>query len=488
MRDYELRRREHLADALALAPQLIERLDWPAERLAAHRLKRLRGLVGYAIDRSPWHRERLGGVDVAGLDEASLRELPPMTKTQLMENYDRILTDERLSLELVSDHLQSTATGSYLLERYSVITSGGSSGTRGVFVYDWEGWATKWVSIVRYLLRAKWTDPELGSRSARVALVMAGHSTHATAALSGTFSSPELIQIRFPVTLRDEEIVAGLNQAQPDFLVAYPSALHVLTFEAQAGRLRIAPRRVLTTAEPLLPEIRAAAETAWDVPVGNVYSCSEGGGTAVPCDHSRSHLSEDLLIVEPVDDHGQPVAEGKRSAKVYLTNLYNRALPLIRYELSDEVTVLAERCPCGSAHRRIGDIQGRLDDVFVYHGQRVHPHVFRSVLAGHAGVIEYRVRQTDQGASIAVRCGAPVDLRAVGGEIARALVGLGLTGAAVEVEAVDRLPRASGAGKLKRFVPLGLEAAQELEATGAHEARGGGKTGAGTACGELGLR
>ncbi len=39
--------------------------------------------------------------------------------------------------------------------------------------------------------------------------------------------------------------------------------------------------------------------------------------------------------------------------------------------------MLAEGCPCGSAHRCIGDIQGRLDDVFDYGGRRVHPHVFR---------------------------------------------------------------------------------------------------------------
>ena len=114
-----------------------------------------------AIDRSPWHRERLAGVDLDRLDEVSLRELPPMTKADLMENFDRIVTDERLSLELVNDHLQTVTTGSYLLDGYTAITSGGSTGERGVFVYDWDGWATFWVSCFRHLLRAKWSDPEL---------------------------------------------------------------------------------------------------------------------------------------------------------------------------------------------------------------------------------------------------------------------------------------------------------------------------------------
>ena len=253
--------------------------------------------------------------------------------------------------------------------------------------------------------------------------------------------------------------MAGLNEAQPDVLIAYPSALHVLSFEARAERLRIAPRQILSCSEPLLPEIRSAAEAAWGVRVGNVWGTSEGGGVAIPCEHARSHLSEDLVIVEPVDEDGRPVAPGERSAKVYLTNLFNQALPLIRYEITDEVTMLAEPCPCGSAHRCVSDIQGRLDDVFVYDGRRVHPHVFRSALGRHAGIVEYQVRQTAQGARIAVRCGGRVDLERLSAEIADGLATLGVARPVIDVTAVERLERDRGPAKLRRFVPLTAEPA-----------------------------
>jgi phenylacetate-coenzyme A ligase PaaK-like adenylate-forming protein len=457
MRDYETLRQLQQAYALGLAPRLIERLEWPADRLAVHRGQRLREFVAEAIARSPWHRDRLAGVDPRELDESSLRELPPMTKADLMENFDRIVTDERLSLELVNAHLRSVGAGAgrYLLDGYTAITSGGSTGERGVFVYDWNGWSTFWLSTFRQTLRAKWSDPELESRPVVLAWVTAAHFTHASAALARTFASPEFVNLRFPVTQPTADIVAGLNSVQPDFLIAYPSALHVLSFEARAGRLRIAPWRVLTCAEPLLPEIRAAAAAAWDAPVGNIWATSEGGGVGIPCDHSRSHLSEDLVIVEAVDEDGRPVAPGERSAKLYLTNLFNRALPLIRYEITDEVTIQTEPCPCGSAHRCVADIQGRLDDVFVYDGRRVHPHVFRSVLGRRPGVVEYQVRQTSMGAQIVVRCSAPVDVNRLGVEISHALGGLGLPDPVVDVTVVDRLERDPGPAKLRRFVPLG---------------------------------
>jgi phenylacetate-coenzyme A ligase PaaK-like adenylate-forming protein len=460
MRDYEALRQRHLDYAIGLAPRLIERLEWPAERLALHRRQRLRALVREAVDCSAWHRERLAGLDPDRLDESSLAELPPMTKTDLMENFDRIVTDERLSLEAVNDHLQTVTTGSYLFDRYTAVTSGGSTGERGAFVYDWEGWATFWLGMGRYLVRAKLRDGELASRPVVMGWVTAAHFTHATAALARTFASPDFVNVRFPVTLPTEDIVAGLNETAPDFLFAYPSALHVLAFEARAGRLRIAPRRILSLAEPLLPEIRAAAAEAWGSVVGNLWGASEGGVIGTACDESRTHLSEDLVIVEPVDEDGRPVGPGERSAKVYLTNLFNRALPLIRYEITDEVTIEAEPCPCGSAHRCVADILGRLDDVFDYDGRRVHPHAFRSVLGCHPGVVEYQVCQTRLGAHIAVRCGAPVEAERLGAEIRDALGGAGIPDPVVDVAVVERLERDPGPAKLRRFVPLGPDSAR----------------------------
>jgi len=365
MSEYEALRQRHVADAMALTPRLIDQLDWPAGRLAAHRTRQLRGLVRAAAERSPWYSKRLADVDIDRLDETTLAGLPVLTKAELMEHFDDIVTDRRLSLAQLERHLRTVETGSYLFGRYTAIMSSGSTGQRGVFVYDWDSWAVFWLSMFRGVLRVKLADPVLAERPAVLAAVAAAHFSHATAAMARTFSGAHLSSIRFPVTLPTEEIVAGLNQAQPDLMLAYPSVLYVLAREAMAGRLHIAPRRILAGAEPLLPEIRAAAEQAWGGKVINIWGTSEGGGTAVGCDQGGTHISEDQLIVEPVDLGGQPVAPGERSAKVFLTNLYNHALPLIRYEITDEVTVLPEPCPCGSAYRRIADVQGRLDDVFV---------------------------------------------------------------------------------------------------------------------------
>ncbi len=121
-----------MADAMAVAPQMIERLDWSADRLAAHRQQKLRAIVAHAVVGSPWHRERLAGVDLLRLDEDTLRGLPTMTKGDLMGNFDWIASDPRLTLAWVNAHFETVEENGYLFDRYTAITSGGSSGERGV--------------------------------------------------------------------------------------------------------------------------------------------------------------------------------------------------------------------------------------------------------------------------------------------------------------------------------------------------------------------
>ncbi len=186
-----------------------------------------------------------------------------------------------------------------------------------------------------------------------------------------------------------------------------------------------------------------------------MYGTSEAGPMGVGCWRGPGiHLCDDLVIIEPVDLAGRPVPPGVRSDKVYVTAIANPTLPLIRLELTDQVTFLDTPCACGSAHQLIADVEGRLDDLFTYPGgQVVHPHVFAAQLRRDRGIVEYQVRQTPAGAEVLV-VGAPADPPALGRAVVAAeLARLGLPDPAVEVRVVDRLER-QATGKVRRFRPL----------------------------------
>lgn len=452
MGTYEKQRARHVeAWGQALGDRMA-RLRWDRPTIDRHRRDALRALVAAAKVGSPWHAARLADVDAGSLELADLPSLPTMTKADLMGNFDDVVTDRRVTRAACETHLADLTTDRYLLDDLHVVASGGSSGERGVFVYGWDAWIDVHLGLGRRVIDDLFSSPPTDG-AARMGLVTAANATHMTTAVATTFASPAVDVRPFPVTLPVADIVAGLNDVQPGSLTTYASMLGVLAAEAAAGRLRVSPRRIVATSEPLLPEVRAAAEAAFGAPVANVWGTSEGGVMAVGCwqDHGM-HVNEDLVILEPVDADGRPVPAGERSAKVLLTNLFNPTQPLIRYELTDEVTFLDEPCACGSTHRRVADVQGRLDDVFAYGAVHVHPHVLRSVLGRHPEVVEYQVRQTASGVDVAVLGAVATDV--VAKDLADALAGAGLTGATASVAQVAALDRNPGTGKLRRFVPL----------------------------------
>jgi len=454
MKDYEQLRSTHLGEYTALLPAFIDEAYAPSGVIAARRLGRLRYFLRVAKERSAWYAKRLHAIDPDSATVESLRSIPPMTKLDLMANFDAILTDSRLSRTIVEDYLESLADDSYLLEEFHVVASGGSSGVRGVFVYDWAGWRTAAMLMRRFRTRAA---AALGiAPGAQQAVVGGAKATHMTFAFARLLDRGTNSVV--PATLSLEEIVARLNTLQPIVLLGYPSMLGALARQVAAGALEIAPRLVFGTGEPMFPGIREAMTAVWNAVVINHYASSEGA-IASDCGAGEGlHLNEDVCIFEPVDEQGNPVPAGIRSAKVYVTPLYNLAQPLIRYELTDEITVLEKACSCGSPLRLIDDIGGRADDVFRYGDVLVHPMVFRSRLGQHRHIIEYQVRQTDRGADIAVRAEGDVALGDLRVALERELTARGVTDAAVALHLVDKLDRMA-TGKLRRFVPLALERA-----------------------------
>jgi len=452
--DYDTVRQRHRAHAMAQLPAHVARLDWSADQVGAERDRRLRQLLAHARRLSPWHRARLAGIDVTTFSAPRLAELPVMTKDDLLGDFDRIVTDPRLRLRDVDAYLEHVTTGAYLFDEHHAIASGGSSGRRGVYVYDWEGWATYFLSIARGHAYDRRHDAALAAAPPVEGMIAADKPSHGSSAQGRTFSNPEVTIERIPITLPMTEVVQRLNALAPTTVRGYPSALHHLSFEAEAGRLRIAPLRIRCVGEALLPEVRTRLEATWRVPVHSQWIASEAGCLGYSCLRGRGlHLNDDLVVVEAVDDDGRPVPAGEPSAKIYVTNLFNLVLPLIRFEVTDEVTVIDGTCPCGSAHTWIEEVQGRLDESLHYpRGLTVHPIVLRSPLGRHSGVAEYQVRQTPRGVDVRLRLAGEVDLEDLRRDLVAGLARVGLADPQVVLTPVDHIDL-QASGKLKRFVP-----------------------------------
>lgn len=448
---YERMRTAHLHAVQAALDDHFARLDWSRDQIDRHRDQRLRMLLGYARERSPFHARRLRDLDASRASVADLASLPMMTKSDAQDEWDAIVTDRNLSRAWAERILAEQQWFSYTPADYQVFSSGGSSGVRGVYLWDWQLFVS--VACLAWRTQAR---AERGSPSAspmRLAVLEAGVPPHASTPLFDVPTAPGMETVVIAAGAPFDEVLAAVAAARPTHLVGYASVIGRLARAALAGELECRPVRVSTNSEPLLDEDRTAIREAWHAPIHNLWGSTEIGVQAVGCGVGEGlHVCEDEVVLERVDDDGVPVGPAEPAARTLATGLANRTFPFIRYDLGDQVEWLPGPCECGSAFARVADIGGRRDDDFQYGSIAVPASAFRHVLGTDPRVSEYQVTQTVAGADVLV-VGNP-DLDALKTSLIAALRRHGLPDSTVEIRDVDRIPRHHATGKLKRFIPL----------------------------------
>ena len=451
----EVSRQQHRSDVAAGIFSHARRLRWSAAKLEIERQRALRSLLAFAVGHSPFHADRLVGTDPAEFTEVQLSTLPVMTKKDMMAGFDGVVTDRRLTTDVIERHLTSVDEGGddYLFERYRVITSSGSSGLRGWYAYDWDEWTTLGLMASRSRLTMVDGSPRPPG-SATVNLLGSGATT-LSSAMSSFLAAADEPFIHLPMSTAIPELVDALNAAQPMVVQAYPSALDLMVREAKSDRLHIAPRYVESGGELLTERTRADIREVWGTEIDDCWGLSEGI-YAFSCPAGTGmHLPDDLIIVEPIDVDGNPVQSGVPAAKVYITNLYNHTQPLIRFEVNDALTVVEGPCACGSAHRRIEGLTGRNDVVFGYgSGIRIYPMVLGLAIEKERGLIEYQAQQTPRGVIIRAVVEPDLGTRQLLDRAEGVLRVAGLIDPEVTVELVDHIDRLPS-GKLCQFIATG---------------------------------
>jgi phenylacetate-CoA ligase len=432
--------------------ELLGHDGWTVDQLRAHQQARLDELVRYAAARSPYYRSLYAGMDLSG--PVTLEQLPSVSKDAIMRHFDDVLTDPRLRQ---ADLVRVLGRDQLYKRRFRVLSTSGATGGGGIFVISADEWRIHLAGLLR-------VNEYIGlrprvPRRRRVATIVSGHAMHVTGQMSRGLDVGLYNLLRLDATTPVESMVAPLNRHQPEFLYGYPSILELLAAEQQAGRLRIAPSTLVSCGEAHTVQTVGAIRAIWDVPWFNLYGATEAPVLAAQCPaHTGLHLFEDLAIVEVVDEHDQPVPAGRRGHRVLLTNLVNRTQPLIRYQLSDLVTLAAEPCPCGRPFRLLRAVDGRNDDILVMRDVPVSPGVFRNALAAIPGLRQYRIHHRQRG-STRLTVEAALDYTATAKQvrdaITTALATAGVTGAHIEVHVVDSISIADArdnAGKLRTII------------------------------------
>src|SRR5918999_3315566 len=175
---------------LALRHRLRQRDRWTRRQLEEHQDRALRLLREHAYARSPFY-----GRFHRGLADRPLSELPVLTKEMVMERFDELVTDPTVRLADVEAHFATLSGGDELFNgRYRVASTSGSTGRRGLFLWDPGEWAAVLASYNRSF---DWAGVGAGlTRRTRMAVVSSTTPWHQSARVGASVHSPWVPTLR----------------------------------------------------------------------------------------------------------------------------------------------------------------------------------------------------------------------------------------------------------------------------------------------------
>jgi phenylacetate-CoA ligase len=356
------------------------------DEIRALQMRQLRALFAHAYDRCPFYRERF---DAAGLhpDDVSspedLRVLPPLEKRDIQEQGGRMVAEDWPQDDLLPNQ------------------TGGSTGMPIRFFLSRDRKCSRAAATLRH---NRWAGWEPGDRAA----VIWG------AALDRPADSPRArlraALLREPLWLDAANLTerkmadfhAALHRWRPKVIQAYARSAVLFAHYLRECRLTAyKPHSLVTSAEMLSPGDRALLEDVFACPVFDRYGSREVSVIASECPaHTGLHVNAECLYLEIETPHG-PAAPGEVGA-ILVTDLLNRAMPLIRYRIGDLGSWASGDCPCGRGLPRLAALQGRSTDFLVGTDGRLVSGVFLAtyVVANRPSLGQVQIRQNRAGAVV----------------------------------------------------------------------------------------
>lgn len=356
--------------------------------------KKLREMLFFAYENSGYYHKTFeaAGITKANLEAVPLSQFPSLTKADLLTHFDELVTVPDITQdEMRRFDAEETVDRKPFKGKYHVVHSSGSTGKPGYFLYDEAAWDRMLLGIIRGAL---WNMSmpqilKLLARGPRIAYLAATDGRYGGAmavgdGIDGVHASQMYLDIKTPLS----EWIRQIQAFKPNMIIGYPSAIKILAELVERGEIKLKLLRVISCGEPLGSSLRQYLEKTLCTQVVNFYGASESLSLGAEIDPREGMiLFDDMNVIEAVD------------GQIYLTSLYNFAQPLIRYHISDHLTLKQPDAGSRWPFTKAVGLLGRNEDVLWFtdgSGNRdfLHPLAIEGFCI--EGLLDYQFRQTSE--------------------------------------------------------------------------------------------
>ncbi|MCF6765212.1 hypothetical protein L3V82_05465 [Thiotrichales bacterium 19S3-7] len=334
---------------------------------------RFNHIIHHTWNKSLFYRDywKMHGISEKDLNELTVKDLPYVDKTLLMENFDIAVTDTKIKKAHLANWIDNNKNYDELyLNKYHIVHTSGTSGEQGIFPWSKASWSKAWAASVTRALK-----PKLRAGITRCAVILAAEGRFCGAGFSRSGDNSFFEVKLYCVSESIEKIAHQLEIYQPHQLGGYALIIGDLARMQLAGKLNIKPERIFTSGEPLFENDANVIEKAWHIRATNLYMASEGLLIGAQQQHSTFDIFDDLNILSTTNNDQTTTNIGN----ICITNLSNHVLPIINYKMED----LGSLTPAGvfEKYPKLELSDCRLNhavEIINNHGQAdtIHPSLF----------------------------------------------------------------------------------------------------------------
>jgi phenylacetate-CoA ligase len=322
----------------------------PPEAIHRRQWEKVESLLNHAYQTTPFWHSRLRDIGlepgrIRSFDD--LRMVPMLTKADLRAHYAEMLSDQYKDAVL---HQKKTS-GSTGVSVKVVVDEAAQQFKRACTIRsdEWSGWR------LGERVAALWGNPQIR---------MDWRGRLRRALLERCYVYLDTLKMN-EAAMRDFTDV--LMRKPPSLLFGHAHSLHLLAayIKERQSNATIRPRSIISTCMVLHDWERHTIETVFQCPVTNRYGCEEVSLIACECErHEGLHINADGVYLEVLRSDGMPCLPGE-PGMIVATDLANRAMPMIRYQVGDMGSLSNRRCPCGRGLPLLEKVEGRIADYVV---------------------------------------------------------------------------------------------------------------------------
>ena len=294
--------------------------EWMSSSWSELQSRRLGDLLKHCVSSVPFYRQRVA------LDHVALTAAP----AKVIQNWPV------LSKELVNKHGHELVSEEYDIRQLLKSSTGGSTGTPMRF------WRTNECIAMRKAQEMIF-DAMMGYRPGmRLGLfVSAAHTTGMVSGIKQRIRNATCERmLRFDPNQPNKEYLAAFQHQferhRPSYIRCFPNSLVLFAEYAQARGLKYDfVRGISVTGENLYEWQRRLFEDVFDAVIYERYATKECGVIAGKTDgHDSMRIFTPGVFVEVLDANNKPCKDGE-IGRLVVTDLFNEAMPLVRYDVGD---------------------------------------------------------------------------------------------------------------------------------------------------------